>query len=283
MREAGTHATILGFEGVPAAADIAARWFVSDPVSPHFGSEVPSAVFGNEDSMVVRQSVALVRIDDSWVTAMRVEGGKTFDDYLTLARSGPGQDPRVVGDDRDSDMVRFISFRDSVIRMRELPVPGWPLKGTRATKEATIALRDAGQSSWEEHHTTWVRWSGVADRSGTAREHRMICTVLRIFQQFDQLDLYNVAGIEYLVRRLKQLEAATRRNPRQPDFEGLDVVLDSTIDESGALVLPGFDSWIGDQQRAEAAVLKAGRQWREENATANKKKGGGSKDDQDKK
>jgi hypothetical protein len=111
----------------------------------------------------------------------------------------------------------------------------------------------------------------------------MICSVLRIFQQFDQLDLYNVAGVEYLVRRLKQLEAATRRNPRQPDFEGLDVVLDSTIDESGALVLPGFDTWVGDQQRAEAAVLKAGRQWREENATHRKKSGGGGKDEQDKK
>ena len=35
----------------------------------------------------------------------------------------------------------------------------------------------------------------------------MICAVLRILQQFDQLDLYNVAGVEYLVRRLKQLEA----------------------------------------------------------------------------
>ena len=105
-----------------------------------------------------------------------------------------------------------------------------------------------------------MRRSGVPEKSNTAREHRMICTVMRIFQQYDQLDLYNVAGIEYLVRRLKQLEAATRRNPRQPDFEALDVVLDSTIDESGALVLPVLDTWIGDQQRSEEAVLKAGRQ-----------------------
>ena len=66
---------------------------------------------------------------------------------------------------------------------------------------------------------------------------------------------------------MRQLEAATKRNPCQPDFEGLDVVLDVAVDEMGGMVLPKFDSWIGEQQKAEAVILKAGRMWREEHAT----------------
>ena len=72
---------------------------------------------------------------------------------------------------------------------------------------------------------------------------------------------------------MRQLEAATKRNPRQPDFEGLDVVLDVAVDEMGGMVLPKFDSWISSQQQAEATILKAGRLWREEHASAARNSG----------
>ena len=150
--------------------------------------------------------------------------------------------------------------------MREQTVDGWPLEGKRAMREACLALRDAGQESRDEHRATWARRSGIPEKSNAAREHRVICAVPRIMQQFDQLDLYNVAGAEYLVRRLNQLEAATRRNPRHPDFEGVDAVLDAAIDDSGGFVLPGFDAWVGGQQRSGAAILQASRQWKEETA-----------------
>ena len=39
--------------------------------------------------------------------------------------------------------------------------------------------------------------------------------MLETAAQFDQLDLVNIAGAEFLIRRVLQLEAATRRNPRQ--------------------------------------------------------------------
>eukprot|EP00974_Lingulodinium_polyedra_P088448 8575873-Lingulodinium_polyedra.AAC.1 len=66
----------------------------------------------------------------------------------------------------------------------------------------------------------------------------MLCAVLRLLQSYDQLDIVNAAGAEYVVRRLKQLEAATKRNPRQPDFEGLEAVLETSIYGTGGLLLP---------------------------------------------
>ncbi|CAK0868029.1 unnamed protein product, partial [Prorocentrum cordatum] len=270
-REARALGDILGYPASAAPLARDERWFVSDPTSPQYGEEVPAASVGNDEVLIRRGEVGLVLIDDVWQTAVRVEAGGSFEEWQARARGGPGRDPRIAGDERDEEKDRFMSFRASVSKMREQAIPGWPLKGKRATREACLALRDAGQEGWDEHHTTWVRRSGIPEKSNTAREHRMLCSVLRIMQQFDQLDLYNVAGVEYMVRRLKQLEAATRRNPRQPDFDGLDVVLDAAIDESGGFVLPAFDAWVGEQQRSEAAIMKAGRQWREETSASGSK------------
>ena len=84
----------------------------------------------------------------------------------------------------------------------------------------------------------------------------------------------NSAAGELLSRRLLQIEAATRRNPRQPDFEGLDGIFDVALDEGGSAILPRFTEWVGKQQQAEASVLKAGRQWREEQTSIKKKERG---------
>ncbi len=86
-----------------------------------------------------------------------------------------------------------------------------------------------------------------------------------------------------LSRRLLQIEAATRRNPRQPDFEGLDGILDVALDEGGSAILPRFTEWVGKQQQAEASLLKAGRQWREEQTSIKKTAGkGGGKEKEEK-
>ncbi|CAK0844871.1 unnamed protein product [Prorocentrum cordatum] len=282
LEEARALGTILGFDLAGVVGLPGDKWYVSDPTSSHFGEEVPPQVLANEEVLVRRGDVGLVRLDDVWIHAIKVSEGQNFDTYLARARGGAGRDPRVVGDERDQDGGRYIDFRDSVRRMKEATIPGWPLQGRRATREAVLSLRDGGQGNWEEHHTTWLRRSGVAERGNVAREHHMICASLRMMQQFDQLDLFNIAGAEYLVRRLKQLESATRKNPRAPDFEGLDLILDTGVDDTGGMVLPEFDGWVGDQARARAQTMKANRQWQEERTAAQPKappkgpKGGGA-------
>ncbi|CAK0874494.1 unnamed protein product, partial [Prorocentrum cordatum] len=282
LQEARALAGIPGFavEGVPGLPGD--KWYVCDPTSSHFGEEVPQQALENEETLVRRGDVGLLWLDDVWLHSVRVPEGGSFDLYLARARGGAGRGPRVVGDDRDPDGGGFIDFRDSVRRMKEATIPGWPLQGRRAAKEAILALRDGGQSNWEEHRATWLRRSGVAERGNVAREHRMICVALQMMQQFDRLDLFNIAGAEYLIRRLKQLEAAARKNPRAPDCEGLELTLDTAVDDTGGMVLPEFDGWVGDQARARALTMKANRQWQEERAAAQPKappkgsKGGGA-------
>ena len=42
--------------------------------------------------------------------------------------------------------------------------------------------------------------------------------------EVDQLDVSSLVSAELLVRRVFQIELAVDRNPKSPDFEGLDAI-----------------------------------------------------------
>ena len=94
--------------------------------------------------------------------------------------------------------------------------------------------------------------------------------------QYDQLDASNIAGCELLLRRLYQIELAVRKSPKSPDFEGLEFLLETAVDASGAAVLPSIAKWLGETQHKEAFTLKQMRLWTEERAAADKKRDGGN-------
>jgi 1,4-dihydroxy-2-naphthoyl-CoA synthase len=71
---------------------------------------------------------------------------------------------------------------------------------------------------YDKHCTTWLRKSGMPEKSSAAREHRCISITLRLLQSFDQIDAANSAAAELLCRRLLQIEAATRRAYESEDF-----------------------------------------------------------------
>eukprot|EP00971_Amphidinium_carterae_P306995 6100970-Amphidinium_carterae.1 len=81
---------------------------------------------------------------------------------------------------------------------------------------------------------------------------------------YDELNVGSLVSGEAMCRKLIQIETAVRRNPRQPDFEGLDLMMTSVLDESGAAQASSYMTWITSRQRDEAQVLKQGRLLREE-------------------
>jgi len=279
LADARVLANILGFPGVEeeAAAPRAARWYVSDAASQQFGAELPPEAVVNPAVFVRRGDAALVEVDGSWTTACCIVPPDTWADYQVRTADGKARDPRLLGDVRDQDGARHLTFKEALLRTKEVSLKGFPLKGPRAAPELLLAIRDAGQAGYDDHCTTWLRKSGVSDKSAAAREYRCICIALRLLQTYDQIDAANSAAAEFLSRRLMQIEAATRRNPRQPDFEGLDGILDVALDEAGSAILPRFTEWVGKQQQAEAQILKAGRQWREEQASLKKNGWNGGK------
>ena len=157
LADARALASILGFPGV-ADVEVAAvrplRWFVSDPVSADYGFEVPADALANPDVFARRGDVALVEINGQWTTAVSIAQPDTWERYCMRAADGKARDVRLLGDFRDQDNVRFLPFRDALLRSKEVLVPGFPLKGPRAAPELLLAIRDSGQASYDEHCTT---------------------------------------------------------------------------------------------------------------------------------
>ena len=95
--------------------------------------------------------------------------------------------------------------------------------------------------------------------------------------QVDQVEASSLAGGELLLRRLYQIELAVRKSPKSPDYEGLEFLLETAVDSSGAAVLPRISKWLGEVQHKEAFTLKQMHLWSEERASLEKRKtkGGG--------
>ena len=131
------------------------------------------------------------------------------------------------------------------------------------TKELITAMSSSGMK-WMSHHLDFVHKSSLSSTSGVCRSHRRFSEALQAFQQSDQLRSPALVGIEILCRYFVQIETAVARNPKCPDFQDLDALVGSTVNEIGGLVLPGYNKFIAQAQQAEAFTLKQRRFWREE-------------------
>jgi hypothetical protein len=279
LSEARSLAAVLGAT-LPSNAVTASHviWRISDTSHPDFGEEIPAGAVGNPDIFVPRGSrgkdacVALVCIDGDWTTAARETGEPGLESFARRFHSGAGRDSRIMADSRDSDGRRFLPVLDIVKLLREAPFKHWPIDGPRTVREFMLAVRASGIEGFISYHNEWLKKSGVGEKSNAGREHRFLLEVLRLLCQWDQLDPSSLASAEIMVRRVHQIEMAVKRNPKQPDYEGLDAILDTAIDSSGAVVLPSISSWLAEKQRDEAFVLKQNRLWSEEKRLASSKK-----------
>ena len=290
IAEAFELAEIYGFDtsGLKSEASTGGIWRVCDSRSAHFGGELPAAAVLDPNVMIQRGTVGLVLVDGSWLHAVRVDGADaarepvmpggpvaitSWSQYKQLSLGGKERDPRLLGDDRDQRGARHLVFSLTFQRSDAVDLVGYPLRGPRVGPELMIALRDVGQDGFDHHHIVWASRSGAAERSAAVRDHRMWSTLLRIGVSFDLLDPANCACLEFAARRLAQIETAVKRNPKSPDYEGLDAMLEATIDSSGAALVPVFSGWFGDLRNSQAVVLKADRQFREEQVAQAKSKG----------
>eukprot|EP00971_Amphidinium_carterae_P283751 5633306-Amphidinium_carterae.1 len=56
-------------------------------------------------------------------------------------------------------------------------------------------------------------------------------------QTYDQLNLPSIAAAEQIARRVLMTERAVRKNPKNPEFDGLELYLSHSLDSSGGVVL----------------------------------------------
>ncbi|CAK0806818.1 unnamed protein product, partial [Prorocentrum cordatum] len=247
-RDGRNFAKVLGFPlpAVQAGVDVP-RWIVSDPASDHFGEEVSLELITSAERFISRDAVALVMLSEAegWVSAENVQLSDE-PDWKAEKRAGPGRDRRVLPQTGVS--AQTVSLAQLVALLKSVDVDDWPFEGPKALVEFLAAVVSSGHSL-SSYWGFWVAQSGVARASAVAQELKNIVEVLHRALVFDALDVSNLASFELLSRRGLQIQRAVKRCPRQPSFEGLELMV---------------DAWVADQQKARSTVLKQERMYREE-------------------
>ena len=260
---------LLGL-GTASAAPDGSTWRLSDPADDHFGDAVPAEALGQAALFRAEGDVALVSVEDVWTTAQLVPDGEVTE---WRRKKVSRLDPRLLGHFTapGSGEKRFITFEAAAQKYAysDGAPDGWPFKGDRISLETCQALLSVGRNFIAED-LEWQAKSGVHRTSGTAIAHRRVAEALMLFTEFDQLDITQVAGIEYLLRWWHQQEVAVRRSPASPDYSGLENMMPSQLDGHGGLALNGFTHWFAGIQRDEAQVLKQQRLMKEEQAHLSK-------------
>ena len=242
-----------------AVVDIAAlQWYVADPSSEKFGLVVPSELL---DDLVTLGSCGLVQWDQEieFARELGADEVKAFKEE----RKDASSDLRTIGDHRDAQGRRFLSFADAIVLLRESKFEDWGFSGPRAVLEFVKAVQ-AGPGDLSTYHLAWTRSSGVAPQSAIVHEHRCLCEALRLGLTRDLLDISNLMVFEHLTRRLLTLEIAVSRNPQMPDFGGLDVVSEAPISSQGSAHVASMSSWITEKLKERANIQKQSRLFREE-------------------
>lgn len=242
-------------------------WIFSDPSSEHLGKVVPQ---DHLDQAVTLGSRGLVEYHGV-IEGIQEVPQKEVSGFSEKAREALG-DLRNIGDHRDGQKRRFIALADAMPLFRQTSFDDWSFSGPRATLEFLTSVRES-TNDLTGYHFQWIKHSGVNVHSSVVHEHKNLLEVLRLAICRDQLDVTNLLSCELLVRRLVQLEVAVSRCPTNPEFAGLDVLLEVAISDGGSANTRALDSWVTEKLKERANIQKQARLFKEESSLASKGKG----------
>ena len=262
-------ASIVGGAGVLSASGVG-RWRFADTAHEEFGEEIPQEVVNNPGLFRSEGAVALAKVQDQWTFAEKVADPDLVE-WKEEKRSGPGRDTRVLAIERDNSGNRYQSLRGALTNMVAPTVQDadWPFRGPSCSREVLEGIRATGEDL-SGYHEFWLRSSGASPDSSVAHHHRNLLGILMHLVCYDQLDGYRVAGVELICRHILHIQRAVKKNPRQPDFRGLEITISSKLDSPGGLLTGEFARYVAEEQKAEAFTLKQQRLYAEE---ASAKKG----------
>ncbi|CAK0792572.1 unnamed protein product [Prorocentrum cordatum] len=234
-----------------AAGGVVPRWIVSDPGSPEFWRELDLHLIGSPERLISRDAVgiALLSEEEGWVS---VESVQQADEE---GRRGEKRRGDARGGDREDERVDF---------------GDWPSWGSSALPELLAAILVTGLTltSYWGH---WVSESRVSRNAVVAQEVRHALNQLHHGATYDLVDPSNLASLELLGRRVLQIQRAVKRCPRHLSFEGLDLTLISSLDESRGVATSKFDAFVAKEQKAQGIILKEERMYRVEQVSEAKK------------
>ncbi|CAK0856139.1 unnamed protein product, partial [Prorocentrum cordatum] len=184
------------------------------------------------------------------------------DDWMKERREGC-IDIRLNGDQRSRIGRRDVDFRDAVEQMEQVELADCTDLGPRAMGEFITSVA-VGSGNLTSYQAELERMSGVFSGGAQCHEHRSLLEIARRAICMDQLNVKNLHCMEALVRRVIQIEMAVQRNPRHPDFSGLEDAVAGPTGATGSAAVPRYTEFVVARQKDRANILKQMRLHKEE-------------------
>jgi hypothetical protein len=258
-RQANTMAVILGEETLPESESY--TWVIAEPDREDFGEEVDRMILHNPATGLAFSTKGVVQIHGEEVYVERVQA-KDLPDWRKRRMLGQA-DVRLLGDHKDSSGRRRLELPLAVSLMKQHEEDGFPISGTRASKELHEAVA-SGAGNFVSYHAEWMRLSGVSRRSSSAIVHQSLCEILRLAHFYDQVDSSSLASLEHVARWLIRVELAVERNPQQPNYEGLDILTGTSVSSDGRATTTKFVEWISNRMKDRANIWRQERLFKQE-------------------
>ena len=92
------------------------------------------------------------------------------------------------------------------------------------------------------------------DASAVAKMYLYLLHALYLMVCVDRLDPMHSSMAEHLSRKILQQQKAIRRNPKQPDFTGLEEYERHATGATGEMYTPEWDKHVSDHHRNQALI-----------------------------
>ena len=258
-RRAGTQAAVLGDSMDTEVEELV--WVIAMASRSSFGNVISDDIMNDPAGAVTLDTRGVALIEGEQVFVERILRSE-IDNFRQTVRKDM-VDLRLLGSHTDAAGKRKLPLSDVVALMKEPDFDDFPLGGIRAAKEYHSAVSE-GAGNFTSYRSEWTRLSGVSEQSAVSHVHCNICEVLRLLLFYDQIDVSATAGGEMLTRWFIQSGISVERNPRHPDYSGLDIVISAPTTREGRAQTPNFNAWVTDRLKDRAAIWKQERFYREE-------------------
>ena len=217
---AGTQAVVLGDSMDKEVEELV--WVIAMANRSDFGHVISDDIMDESAGAVTLDTRGVAPIEGEQVFVERTLRSE-FDNFrLTVPKDMA--DLRLLGLHTDAACKRKLPLSDVVALMKGPDFDDFPLGGIRAAKEYHSAVSE-GAGNFTFYHSEWTRLSGMSEQSAVSHVHCNVCEVLRLLHYYDQIDVSATAGGEMPTRWLIQSEISVERNPRHPDYSGIDIVI----------------------------------------------------------
>jgi hypothetical protein len=235
-------------------------WRVAEPASPEFGRRLTADEIAGGHLGELKGA--------TMIGGLEFFVQKVGESALAEWKKGlisVDEDIRLLGLHRNAVGTRHLPAREGVLLLRESPMTPeeWSVPGVRAAKEWTTAAVGAC-GTLTQYESEWARRSGVGAHSMVAHIHFILVEAVRLAIEVDQIDISNCQSFETIVRRIIVDETAVARNPKSPDYSGLDLVFSGQVTEAGQAQVAKFNEWFGNRLKDRSNVMRQNRLWAEE-------------------